>query len=54
MPKLPEDLLKIFFTSTYEDPSVVKGPEYGEDAAVIDLGERYLVVHPDPISGADF
>jgi hydrogenase expression/formation protein HypE len=31
---------------------VVVGPALGEDAAVIDLGGRYLAVHADPISGS--
>jgi len=31
---------------------VVVGPAVGEDAAIIDLGGAYLVVHTDPISGS--
>jgi Hydrogenase maturation factor len=31
---------------------VVVGPYLGEDAAIIDLGGRYLAVHTDPISGS--
>jgi len=31
---------------------VVVGPALGEDAAIIDLGGRYLAVHTDPISGS--
>lgn len=34
------------------DPRVLIGPQLGEDAAVIDLGERYLVVTTDPITFA--
>ena len=31
---------------------VIVGPKIGEDAAVIDFGDRVLVVHSDPITGA--
>jgi hydrogenase expression/formation protein HypE len=31
---------------------VVVGPALGEDAAVINLGDRYMAVHTDPISGS--
>jgi hydrogenase maturation factor len=50
----PNDLKKFVLQKfLLNDPSVIIGPEVGEDAAVIDLGnERVLVVHPDPISGA--
>src|SRR5919197_229995 len=34
------------------DPRVVVGPRVGEDAAVIDFGERYLVAKTDPITFA--
>lgn len=34
------------------DPRVVVGPRVGEDAAVIDLGDRYLIVTADPITFA--
>ncbi len=34
------------------DPRVVVGPRIGEDAAVIDLGDRYLVATADPITFA--
>jgi hydrogenase expression/formation protein HypE len=33
-----------------KDPRVVVGPRVGEDAAVIDLGDRYLVATADPIT----
>ncbi len=53
MPKLPRELLERFlFSRGLDDERVILGPEYGEDAAVIDLGEGYLVTHLDPISGA--
>jgi hydrogenase maturation factor len=32
---------------------VVIGPRYGEDAAVIDIGEKYLVAKTDPITFAE-
>jgi hydrogenase expression/formation protein HypE len=34
------------------DESVIVGPKIGEDAAVIDLGDRYLVATTDPITFA--
>ena len=34
------------------DPRVVLGPKPGEDAAVIDFGDRYLVAKTDPITFA--
>ncbi|HSE92852.1 MAG TPA: AIR synthase family protein, partial [Methylomirabilota bacterium] len=37
---------------TVKDPRVVVGPRVGEDAAVIDLGDRYLVATADPITFA--
>lgn len=53
MPKLSQKLMEeLFFNQKIEDPSVVMGPRFGEDAAVIRLNEDYLVAHPDPISGA--
>ncbi len=53
--KLPLDLLKkyIFNRTGVQDNSVIIGPSYGEDAAIIDLGnDKVLVVHVDPITGA--
>ena len=32
------------------DPRVVVGPRLGEDAAILDLGDRYLVAKSDPIT----
>jgi hydrogenase maturation factor len=32
------------------DPRVVVGPQVGEDAAVLDMGDRYLVAATDPIT----
>ncbi len=50
--KLPPDVLWDRVLSKLPlDESVVLGPKVGEDAAVIDLGDSYLVVHPDPVTG---
>ena len=47
----PETLAKLLgYTS--RAPEVVVGPAVGEDAAVIDQGNRYLVVTTDPITFA--
>jgi len=35
-----------------DDPRVLLGPHIGEDASIIDLGQKVLVVHSDPITGA--
>ncbi len=52
--KLDIDLLeKVLKRYTLLDPSVIVGPEIGEDAAVVDLGkdiDRYWVVTSDPIT----
>jgi hydrogenase maturation factor len=51
--KLPADLLQaILDKHATRDPRVVVGPRVGEDAAVIDLGDRYLVATADPITFA--
>ena len=51
--KLPLDLLtKLLQTIPNEDPRVVVGPRSGEDAAVIDMGDHYLVTKTDPITFA--
>jgi hypothetical protein len=47
--KLPPDLLATVGT---DDPRVLVGPRPGMDAAVIDFGERCLVVKSDPITFA--
>lgn len=53
MAKLDKDMMENFiFDKKIQDESVVMGPAYGEDAAVIDLGDFYMVMHSDPISGA--
>ena len=35
-----------------QDPRLIVGPEIGEDAVVIDFGDRYLVAKTDPITFA--
>jgi len=50
--KLPAKLLSELFTLLPGGPRVVLGPRTGEDAAVIDLGTRYLVLKTDPITFA--
>jgi hydrogenase expression/formation protein HypE len=51
--KLPPDLLQaVLDKHARHDPRVIVGPRVGEDAAVIDLGDRYLVATADPITFA--
>jgi hydrogenase expression/formation protein HypE len=51
--KLPGDLLQaVLDKHASHDPRVIVGPRVGEDAAVIDLGDRYLVATSDPITFA--
>src|SRR6516162_3969861 len=47
-----ETLQAIFDKHQTKDPRVVVGPKVGEDAAVIDMGDRYLVATSDPITFA--
>lgn len=52
--KLDPDLLESLLTSYHiDDPTVIIGPKVGEDAAVIDLGDSYLVAKTDPITFAN-
>ncbi|MGD2201061.1 MAG: AIR synthase family protein [Candidatus Bathyarchaeota archaeon] len=52
--KLPQDILKRVVFGRLGVPSdrVLQGPQVGEDAAVIEMGEQVLVVATDPITGA--
>jgi len=51
--KLPMGLLQdLLARYSQEDERLVVGPRIGEDAAVIDMGDRYLVVKSDPITFA--
>jgi len=47
-----ETLQAIFDKHHTKDPRVVVGPRVGEDAAVIDMGDRYLIATSDPITFA--
>jgi len=50
--KLPPAMLQGLLRASHPSASsrVVIGPRYGEDAAVIDLGAKYLVAKTDPIT----
>ena len=48
----PDLLKRLLEAIPQEDPRVVVGPKIGEDAAVIDLGDRYLIWTTDPITFA--
>src|SRR5712691_5565561 len=51
--KLRADALRATFDKLApRDPRVIVGPRVGEDAAVIDLGDRYLIATSDPITFA--
>ncbi len=51
--KLPPDLLASLLKGVdVSDPRVVLGPRLGEDAALIDMGDHYLVAKSDPITFA--
>jgi hydrogenase expression/formation protein HypE len=48
----PEHLLSLLKHLPKHAPRLIIGPQIGEDAAVIDQGDRYLVVATDPITFA--
>ena len=48
----PEHLRSLLRRLPKHDPRLLIGPQIGEDAAVIDAGDRYLVVATDPITFA--
>ncbi len=51
--KLPWNILGKYLSRLYkDDPDLVMGPRYGEDAAVIRMGDGFLVIHSDPITAA--
>jgi hydrogenase expression/formation protein HypE len=51
--KLPAPLLeRLLARFAPSDPRIVVGPRMGEDAAVFDFGDRYLVAKTDPITFA--
>lgn len=52
--KLPPDLLKkLLGKIDLKDPRIAVGPRVGEDAAVLDMGDHYLVATTDPITFTD-
>jgi hydrogenase maturation factor len=49
--KLPPALLqRLLTTYTAANPRVIGGPAVGEDAAIIDMGDRYLIAKSDPVT----
>ncbi|MGC8880625.1 MAG: AIR synthase related protein, partial [Anaerolineae bacterium] len=51
--KLPADYLDALLTRYRRpDARLIVPPQVGEDAAVIDMGDRYLVAKSDPITFA--
>lgn len=49
--KLPAGQLRAFLEAlTLSRDDVVLGPRYGEDAAVLDVGDGYLVIAMDPVT----
>jgi hydrogenase expression/formation protein HypE len=51
--KLPaQHLARLLSKHKRTDPRVVLGPQVGEDAAVLDMGTRYLIAKSDPITFA--
>ena len=51
--KFPAALLeRLLAKNTIHDPRVVLGPGPGEDAAVLDMGDRLLVAKSDPVTFA--
>jgi hydrogenase maturation factor len=45
-----EVLERLFRACDIRDPRVIVGPQVGEDAAILDFGDRYLVAKVDPIT----
>src|SRR5512136_2136708 len=52
--KVPNDILKrvVYGYLGERDPSVMLGPNVGEDAAIIDHGGKILAFKSDPITGS--
>ena len=48
----PEDLERLLARLPAREPRLILGARVGEDAAVIDMGDRYLVVKTDPVTFA--
>ncbi len=52
--KLPLDLLEeLLELNGAPDPRVHVGPAVGEDAAVVDFGDKYLILKTDPVTFAE-
>ena len=47
-----QELASLLDILARRDDRVLLGPALGEDAAIIDLGDKVLVAHTDPITGA--
>jgi len=51
--KLPLEMLQqLLGRYAQSDPRLIAGPGIGEDVAVVDMGDRYLVIKTDPITFA--
>ncbi len=52
--KVPPDLLTeiVFKRLGVVDPNVLMGPELGQDASVLRVGDRVIIVSTDPITGS--
>jgi hydrogenase expression/formation protein HypE len=52
--KIPPEILQniVFSKLGKRDPDVLLGPELGEDAAVIKIGDQVLIAATDPITGS--
>lgn len=48
----PKDLLRLLAQAPPSDSSVILGPGLGHDAAVVNLGDRFLATKSDPITFA--
>jgi hydrogenase expression/formation protein HypE len=53
--KVPSDVLRriVFPHCGVESDRVIQGPRVGEDAAVIDMGDRVIIAKANPITGAE-
>ena len=53
--KIPKDVLSRLVFTCLGVPSdrVLKGPKVGEDAALLDMGDRVLIAKANPITGAE-
>ncbi|MFA9495896.1 MAG: AIR synthase family protein [Candidatus Bathyarchaeota archaeon] len=53
--KIPKDVLKRLVFTCLGSPSdrVLKGPKVGEDAALLDMGDRIIIAKANPVTGAE-